>query len=235
MCLFKNDYLIDWTGYPAEDQSWEHHSNLNCTALLAAYETKLIGQVKNKQANMNGELEDIREELTSLTDVVNQRQQQIQHPQMQQQEQQQQYPQDPATYESLELVEPEQADQNVDVPQNLLCKECGLLLSNKYALNRHCANMHNANAKSTKKVKPKQTKQSKPFTCSHCAMNFTRSEVLQKHISRKHTNHSDAQFTCTVCSKKFISPFNLRDHIPICRRRSQSSKSETQTSPNETL
>lgn len=253
--IFKMEYLIDWVGYPPEEQSWEPHCHLNCAAMLAAYETKLIDQIKNKQANMDGKMEDIREEIISLTDHSQQQteSQQLQQPQqlpqqlpqpeqpqqphlLQQQEEQDLELQDPAAYEPVELMELEhdQAEQNIDVAQKLPCKECGLLLSNKYSLNRHSANMHNATA--TKKVKlSKPANQSKLFICNHCAMNFTRLEVLQKHISRKHTNPSDAQFTCTVCGKKLTSPFNLRDHIPICRRRSHSSKSATQTSPNETL
>lgn len=42
------EYLLKWIGYSDEDNTWEPQKNLNCTDLMAAFESKRKEEQKNK-------------------------------------------------------------------------------------------------------------------------------------------------------------------------------------------
>lgn len=232
------EYFIQWVGYPPSERSWEDRDNLDCDALLAAYENKRICQLQNAQKNTDGKIVDMREEVKALEDAVN-RAKQLKTQQGKQCESEQQSRQQQDVQVEHEIVEFDhettdvlpvkhhQVIQTAKIP----CKECDCLLSNVYASNRHFANFHAPT--STKTVKQKNPDGGlKRFQCTQCGTWFTRLEGLQKHISRAHIDHSAPVSLCTLCGKKFVSRYNLRDHEQICRRRqlSSNSASETKTS-----
>lgn len=235
------EYLVDWVGYPPSECSWEDRDHLNCDALLAGYENKRISQLQNAQENTDGNLDDLREELKALEDTVNRIKQQEKQQAKQGESEQQSRPQPDELPDLIQIPEFEvesieaqpiqhhQATQKAKVP----CKGCNRLFSNVYACNRHFNNFHAAT--STKKLKNNPDtpvpKWPKCFECTQCGMWFTRLEGLQKHTSRAHPNPSAPENICSLCGKKFVSEYNLRDHKQICRRR-QSAPNSTTTSTN---
>lgn len=42
------NYLIEWTGYPKSESTWEIESNLSCLVLIAEYENRQRHNLKRK-------------------------------------------------------------------------------------------------------------------------------------------------------------------------------------------
>lgn len=101
-------------------------------------------------------------------------------------------------------------DDNNETNKVYKCEMCQLTLSRHFSLKRHNSTYH---SETSTKIPKKESHEKKAFECNKCEMSFGRKDLLKKHSSRKHADPANPTLDCKYCQKKFISLYNLKDHV----------------------
>lgn len=167
---------------------------------MAAYDNRRLEQHGNEQQNIMGEIDDLRDNLEALSAIVSK---------------------DRKSVVQANDSDPQKKKKKTE--KIYKCELCDQTFSSNFSLKRHNQTYHLPT--STKKTQ-KDNGEKKAFECNKCKHSFGRKDLLKKHISRKHADPAHSNLYCKQCEKKFVSAYNLKDHVLKChRRRAESSVS----------
>lgn len=113
------EYLLSWANYPESEQSWQPRGNMMCDSLLDAYNNKRAEKIEDEQQNIVGDIDDLRDNIKALGDLVTNR---IQKTQI-----------DEGRYENSEVLEMREKNTNK-------CELCQQMFASGFSLKRQNQN-----------------------------------------------------------------------------------------------
>lgn len=177
--------MLNWANYPEAEQSWQPRENLMCDSLLDAYNNKRAEKIEDEQQNITGEIDDLRDNVKALGDLVTKR------------------------IQKSHIDEDRKQDK-----QTNKCELCDQMFASAFSLKRHNASYHSETSTKTPKTKstkehlfkcneckesfrtnevlnkhnsrkhadPQQAK----LLCKHCTKEFVSVYNLKDHMRRMH-------------------------------------------------
>lgn len=180
---------------------------------MAAYENKRFEQNVNEQVNILGEVKDLQDNLEALTELVKKNRKHAD-----------QNEEKSIADNSLSENKKKKMCENI-----YKCQLCKQTFSRNFSLNRHNITYHSETSTKTPPKENKENKEKYAFECNKCDKSFGRKDLLKKHTSRKHVDPAHPKFDCKHCGKKFISPYNLQDHVLKCHSKPTATSNSTTT------